>query len=260
MEARYAIRQRHLLDEWQVAPEIFEQIIPRLDRCMQPFGKIFPGQVAEQHATTSVCGLLANRERKNVASIAYRVGHSRLPLQAFIGWDAWADESWRLAWRHPVKTSLGPGAGGLVCDPSAFVKSGRQSGGVARPWGGRLGKVAPCQVALYLGDVSRTGHTLVAQRLLLPTDWRKDTARLNKAGGPNAYRAYRTRHQVAVEMLVKNGWGVPHGWRAGDDERGRPSGVRRRLATVGERSLLAVPSTPALRALEVEPPESSGRG
>lgn len=87
MEARYTIRTHQLLAECQVAPEIFEQIIPRLYTFMTPFVKICQGQVAEQHAKTYVCGLLSNLERKNVESIAYRFGHSRLPLQAFLGWD-----------------------------------------------------------------------------------------------------------------------------------------------------------------------------
>jgi SRSO17 transposase len=47
---------------------------------------------------------------------------------------------------------------------------------------------------------------------------------------------------------------------AGDDERGRPSGLRRRLAALGERYLLAVPANTALRALAIEPPAESGRG
>ena len=117
MEARYAIRRSQLLEECQVAPEIFEQVIPRLYSFMKPFVKIFQGQVAEQHAKTYVCGLLSNLERKNVESIAYRFGHSRLPLQAFIGWDAWDDEPLRLKLRHQVKTSLGQGDGVLVFDP-----------------------------------------------------------------------------------------------------------------------------------------------
>ena len=73
MEARYAIRKRQLLDECQVAPEIFEQVIPRLYTFMKPFVKIFQGQVGDQHAKTYVCGLLSDVERKNVESIAYRV-------------------------------------------------------------------------------------------------------------------------------------------------------------------------------------------
>lgn len=260
MEARYAIRRSQLLDECQVAPEIFEQVIPRLYSFMKPFVKIFQGQVAEQHAKTYVCGLLSNLERKNVESIAYRFGHSRLPLQAFIGWDAWDDEPLRLALRHQVKTSLGQGDGVLVFDPSAFPKSGRQSVGVARQWCGRLGKVDNCQVAIYLGYVSRKGHTLVDQRLFLPKEWSKDKARVDKAGVPKAYRRYHTRHQLALEMLAKNGVWLPHSWIAGDDEMGRPYWFRRRLATLGERYLLAVPSNTAMRDLEVEPPEPSGRG
>jgi SRSO17 transposase len=260
MEARYAIRKRQLLDECQVAPEIFEHVLPRLDSFMKPFVTIFQGQVASQHAKTYVCGLLSNLERKNVESIAYRFGYSRLPLQAFIGWDAWDDAPLRLELRHQVKTHLGQGDGVLVFDPSAFPKSGRQSVGVARQWCGRLGKVDNCQVAIYLGYVSRKGHTLVDQRLFLPKDWSKEKARLDKAGVPKACRAYRTRHQLALEMLSKHGAWLPHSWIAGDDEMGRPSWFRRRLATLDERYLLAVPSNTAMRDLEVEPPAYSGRG
>jgi hypothetical protein len=105
MEARYAFRKSQLLDECQVAPEIFEQVIPRLSTFMKPFVSIFQGQAADQHAKTYVCGLLSNVERKNIASIAYRFGQSRLPLQGFIGWDAWDDapvreELWGQVKRH----------------------------------------------------------------------------------------------------------------------------------------------------------------
>ena len=46
MEARYTICKHQLLDECQVAPEIFEQVIPRLYTFMEPFVNIFQGQVA----------------------------------------------------------------------------------------------------------------------------------------------------------------------------------------------------------------------
>src|SRR6266852_6715132 len=168
MDARYTIRKHQWLDECQVAPEMFEQVIPRLSTFMQPFVTIFQGQVAAQHVTTSVCGLLSNLARKNIASMASRFGSSRLLLQACLGWDAWDDEPWRSAWRSQVTRPLGPGDGVLVCDPSGCAKSGRESGGVARPWGGRLGKVDNGQGAMDVGEVSSKGHTLVAQRLVRP--------------------------------------------------------------------------------------------
>jgi SRSO17 transposase len=189
MEARYAFRKSPLLEECQVAPEIFEQVIPRLYTFLKPFVTIFQGQVAEQHAKTSVCGLLSNLARKNIESIAYRFGHSRLPLQAFVGWEEWDDAPLRSALRSQVKRHLGQGDGVLVFDPSGFAKSGRESVGVARQWCGRLGKVDNCQVALYVGYVSRKGHTLVDQRLFLPKEWTTETARLDKAGVPKASRA-----------------------------------------------------------------------
>lgn len=260
MEARYALRKTQLLAECQIAPEIFEQVIPRLDTFMKPFVKIFQGQAAAQHAQTYVCGLLSNVERKNIESIAYRFGQSRLPLQSFIGWDEWDDAPLRDALRGQVKTHLGQGDGVLVFDPSGFPKSGRESVGVARQWCGRLGKVDNCQVAIYLGYVSRKGHTLVDTRLYLPKEWTKDQARLDKAGVPKASRAYRTRHQLALEMLEKNSSSLPHRWIAGDDEMGRPYWFRRRLAGWGEQYLLAVPSNTAIRDLETAPPASSGRG
>ena len=189
MEARYALRKSQLLDECQVAPAMFEQVMPRLSTFMKPFVSIFQGQTADQHAKTSVCGLLSNVERQNIASIASRFGQSRLPLQAFIGWDAWDDTPLREELRGQVTRHLGQGDGVLVFDPSGFPKSGRESVGVARQWCGRLGKVDNCQVAISLGYVSSKGHTLVDTRLSLPKEWTKETARLDKAGVPTASRA-----------------------------------------------------------------------
>ena len=226
---------------------------------MKPFVTIFQGQVADQHAKTYVCGLLSNLERKNVESIAYRFGHSRLPLQAFIGWDAWDDEPLRLELRRQVKTHVGQGDGVLVFDPSGFPKSGRQSVGVARQWCGRLGKVDNCQVAMYLGYVSSKGHTLVDQRLFLPKEWTKEKPAWTKPVFPKPTEPI-ARVTSWPWRCWQNGAWLPHSWIAGDDEMGRPYWFRRRLAALGERYLLAVPSNTAMRDLEVEPPAYSGRG
>jgi len=154
-------------------------------------------------------------------------------LQGFSGWADWDDEPVRQALRGQVGTQWGQEDGVLVFDPSAFPKSGRASVGVARQWGGRLGNVDHGQVAISLGYVSRMGHTLVALRLYLPQAWTQEKTRLEKAGVPKARRGYRTRHQWALEMLEKNGAALPHRWMAGDDEMGRPSWWRRRLAALG---------------------------
>ena len=111
MDARYAFRKSQLLDECQVAPEIFERVIPRLYAFMAPFVKTFQGQGAAQHAKTSVCGLLSDVAHKNVASLADRFGPSRLPLQGFSGWGEWADAPLHHAVIGQVKTHLGQAEG-----------------------------------------------------------------------------------------------------------------------------------------------------
>ncbi len=234
--------------------------MPRLHTFMEPFVDTWGGQALYQHAHTYVCGLLSDVERKNVASIAYRFGQERLPLQRFIGWADWDDHPLRQELLHQVAHHLGHDDGVLVFDPSAFAKSGTESVGVARQWCGRLGKVDNCQVALSLGYVSAKGHTLVDMRLYLPKEWTQDKPRLDKAGVPPAQRGYRTRHQLALDMLEKDGASLPHGWIAGDDEMGRPYWFRRRLDRLGERYLLAVPGNTLMRDLEAAPPTYSGRG
>jgi SRSO17 transposase len=254
MEARYALRKTPLLEECQVAPEIFEQVMPRLATFMKPFVTTCHGQAADHHAKTYVCGLRSDIERKNVAAIAYRFGQSRLPLQGCIGWGEWDDEPWRHTLRAQVRTHLGQADGVLVFDPLGFPKAGWESVGMARQWCGRLGQVDHCQVAISWGYVSRKGHTLVDTRLYLPQEWTHDTARVDKAGVPKARRGYRRRHPLALEMLAQNGASVPPGWIAGDDEMGRPSWLRRRLAALGERYVLAVPANTAMGELATAPP------
>jgi SRSO17 transposase len=260
MEAAYVLRKQQLLEECQVAPEIFPQVMPRLETFMAPFVHTFCRQEPSQQAQTYVCGLLSDVERKNVESIAYRFGQDRLPLQRFIGWAEWADEPLRQELLGQVAQQLGHDDGVLVFDPSAFPKSGTESVGVARQWCGRLGKVDNCQVALYLGYVSAKGHTLVDMRLYLPKEWTTDQARLKKAGVPTDRRGYRTRHQLALDMLEPNGTLLPHAWMAGDDEMGRPYWFRRRLASLGKRYMLAVPSNTLMRDLETALPADNGRG
>jgi SRSO17 transposase len=227
---------------------------------MVPFVSTFRRQEPSAHAHTYVRGLLSEVERKNVESIAYRFGQDRLPLQRFIGWAEWDEAPLRQELTRQVAEQLGQADGVLVFDPSAFAKSGPESVGVARQWCGRLGKVDNCQVAVYLGYVSGAGHTLVDMRLYLPKAWTQDPARLDKAGVPHDRRGYRSRHQLALDMLQERGALLPHGWIAGDDEMGRPYWFRRRLAHLGERYLLAVPGNTLMRDLETAPPESSSRG
>jgi len=70
MEAEYATRKQQLLEECQVAPQIFDQVMPRLETFMVPFVDTFCRQEPAAPAQTSGRGRLADVARTNVASIA----------------------------------------------------------------------------------------------------------------------------------------------------------------------------------------------
>src|SRR5436309_1000149 len=80
------------------------------------------------------------------------------------------------------------------------------------------------------GYVSRKEHVLVNMRLYLPEEWAQDRDRRKAAGVPKAVK-FRTRQELALEMLDECGARLPHAWVAGDDEMGRPSGFRQQLRT-----------------------------
>ena len=259
MEARYEARKQELLEECTVAPQVFDRVMPRLEKFMEPFVENLIRREQCEHACTLVQGLLSDLEHKNVESIAYRFGQERMPLQWFVGRSDWDHEALRDELVRQVGQQLGEEDGVIVFDPSGFPKSGRDSVGVARQWCGRLGKVDNCQVAICMGYVSSKEHALVDTRLFLPKEWTKDNERRAKAGVPKEVR-YRTRHQLCLEMLDRHGDRLPHTWITGDDEMGRPSWFRRRLNQLGEQYLLAVPSNTRVRDLEVAPPDYGGRG
>ena len=61
-------------------------------------------------------------------------------------------------------------------------------------------------------------------------------------------------------MLETKGPVLPQAWIAGDDAMGRPYWLRRRLAALGTRDMLAVPSNTLSRELETALPAHHGRG
>ena len=127
MEAEYATRKQQLLEECHVPPQIFDQVMLRLETFMAPFVSTFCRQEPSAHAHTSVRGLLSDVERTNVASLAYRFGQDRLPLQRFIGRAEWDEAPLRQELTRQVAEQLGQAEGVLVFDPSAFAKSGPDS-------------------------------------------------------------------------------------------------------------------------------------
>jgi SRSO17 transposase len=259
MERRFAARLKELLDDATVSPAVLRDMLPRLERFVEPFAALLATPEQQTHLHEYVAGLVSNLERKNVEEIAYYHDQDRQALQKFIGQVPWDHRPLLTELARQVSAEIGEADGVIVFDPSGFPKKGNASVGVQRQWCGRLGKIDNCQVGVYLGYVSRIEHTLVDLRLYLPKEWANKKKRRKKAGVPKEIR-FQTRHEQALEMLREKGALLPHTWIAGDDEMGRSSQFRGELRALEERYLLAVPSNTLIRDGEVEAPPYSGRG
>jgi SRSO17 transposase len=259
MERRFSARLEELLDDAIVNPAILRDMLPRLKRFVEPFAALLTTTEQRTHLHDYVGGLVSNLKRKNVESIAYHFDQDRQALQKFIGQMPWDHRPHLTELARQVGVDIGEADGVIVFDPSGFAKKGTESVGVQRQWCGRLGKIENCQVGVYMGYVSRVDHALVDVRLYLPAEWAKDKKRRKKCGVPKEVQ-FKTRHELALDMLREQGARLPHAWIAGDDEMGRSSKFRGDLRALNERYLLAVPSNTLIRDCETEPPPYSGHG
>jgi len=259
MERRFRIRLDELLDDAEVPAGLMRGVFPRLEAFLRPFVEALRSPEQRTNARHYVEGLLSDLGSKDAESIAYLHDRERQGLQKFIGQADWDHRPLLAELARQVGRELGEADGVLVFDPSAFPKKGTESVGVQRQWCGRLGKLDNCQVGVFLGYASRREHALVDVRLYLPKEWAGDRKRRRKAGVPREVR-FRTRHELALEMLDERGPLLPHAWISGDDEMGRCSWFRGELRSGGERYLLAVPSNTSVRDLAAPEPPYSGYG
>jgi len=106
---------------------------------------------------------------------------------------------------------------GYIIDESGHLKKGDQSVGVSRQYAGVVGKVDKCQVGVYASLVNGNNTTIINERLFLPTAWTNDKIRCEKAGIPERFSPYKTKPELALEMLEQDiARGVKFDWVGGD--------------------------------------------
>jgi SRSO17 transposase len=164
-------------------------------------------------------------------------------MQRFLTAAPWDDDAVMGRLQEYLGPRLGHPEAVWVLDGSDFPKQGRKSAGVARQYCGRLGKVANCQAGMFLACVSPLGRALVDKRLYLPESWTSDDARCQAAGVPEERGNYRSKTELALEML-EQALELGHlkaGWVAADDAFGMSPSFRDGLAALGMRYVLDVP-------------------
>lgn len=123
---------------------------------------------------------------------------------------------------------------GLIIDESATLKKGSESVGVARQYAGVAGKVDNCQVAVYCSLTNNENSTLIDTALFLPQKWIDDKNRCDKAHIPEAKLVFKTKPQLALEMIkAQVALGVKFDWIGGDGLYGHNSELTRGLDKEG---------------------------
>jgi len=259
MTPAWAQRQKELLSDCVVSPDVFHHMVDRLGDFVAPYQHALETEAGQRHVHLYLQGLLSHLPRKNAEDIATLVDVERLVLQAFIGTAPWDHRPLVRVLVGQVVDQVGEPDGIIAFDPSSFPKRGTHSVGVKRQWCSHRGKVDHCQVGVFMGYVSRHDHALLDFRLSLPEDWAWDEQRREECHVPPEVR-YHTRQEQCLEMLDAWRDQVPHGWVTGDDELGRHSRFRGELRERGERYVLGVPCTTTMRDLEAPWPAYQGRG
>jgi SRSO17 transposase len=90
---------------------------------------------------------------------------------------------------------------GLIVDETGVRKKGDKSVGVGWQYCGNLGKTDNCQVAVVACLSNGDFASMVDARLYLPEDWSNDEARCNQAQIPNEHRKFKTKSEIALEMV-----------------------------------------------------------
>jgi SRSO17 transposase len=97
---------------------------------------------------------------------------------------------------------------GLIIDESGWVKKGDQSVGVGHQYCGNVGKLSNSQVAVFACLSNGDFASMVDARVYLPKVWCDDKIRCEKAGIPLGHRTFKTKLELALEIIqqqVSNG-------------------------------------------------------
>jgi len=252
-----------------MTPRDLRQALPRftafLDR-LTPLLVDDPRSASRRdRADAYLRGLLLDAEStKTAEAIALKVhgDPSQVRMtQVFLAQSPWADQPLRHELAGWVDQEIGSDDGTLIIDDSSFPKCGDKSVGVARQYCGATGKIDNCQVAVFVTYASAAGHTLLDERLYLPEEWATNARRRKEAGVPEGV-VFRTKPELALELLRGVGPQVRHSWVTFDEGYGSNPGFLSELEAMNERYIGEVPKSFRgwLHRPQVEEPKAGHMG
>jgi SRSO17 transposase len=188
-----------------------------------------------QRALAYLRGLRSPAERTNRWQLA-EISGATTPygFQHLLGRADWEADAVRDELRGSGLDPLRDPDAVLGIDATGFLKKGRHSAGVARHYSGTAGRIANCQLGVFLGYASRLGHTLLDRERYVPKEGIDDRARCRQAGLPND-RGFATTPQRAHQMLARAwGAGCGCGWKPSRRPLCWPSRAKRTSGSAGD--------------------------
>ena len=243
----------------------FERIAASFAAFHQEFASLFGRKEAQQRSEQYLRGLLVQQtDRRNAENISEAVdGATPRSLQRFLTESPWSDEPVIDQLQAYVGQLLNSSEGVFVLDETGFPKKGKKSVGVARQYCGTLGKVANCQLGVFVAYVSEQGHALVDKRLYLPREWTDDPDRCRAAGVPETV-GYQSIAELGLSMLhqARTAGHLMGRWVTADEAYGKVPTLRDTLDDDEWLYVLEVPCSQPVFAqpVKTEVPAWSGRG
>ena len=152
----------------------------------------------------------------------------------------------------------------LTIDETSHLKKGTKSVGVSRQYAGVSGKVDNCQVSVHTSLSNGKYCGLTGTRLYLPASWTEDAERCEAAGIPLAERRYRTKPELALELVQEAiASGVDFDFINGDGLYGHNSELSRALDDLGKLYVLDIHKDERVFSREPTlsvPEKKTGRG
>lgn len=146
---------------------------------------------------------------------------------------------------------------GLIIDESGWVKKGNHSVGVGWQYCGNVGKLSNSQVAVFAALNNGDFSSMVDARLFLPADWCNNPLRCDKAGIPESERTFKTKIEIAYEILEHQSKQINFDFVSGDGLYGNDADFARKIDKLGYLYMLDIHSNQSiyLEPTELEVPQ-----
>jgi SRSO17 transposase len=190
----------------------------QLEEVQDRLAPYFERAEPRHRAMSYIRGLVSVTERKNGWQLAELAGESTPDgMQRLLNTAHWDADQVRDDLQHYILTHLADPEAVLVVDETGFLKKGTKSVGVAAQYTGTAGKIANCQIGVFLAYANRYGAVLLDRELYLHADWEKDPARCQEADVPQERCKTIPKPTLAKQMLARAfAHGVQAAWVTGD--------------------------------------------